>query len=79
VPPGAKIVDELAPGHYLGEVTSTAWSPMLKMPIALALVSAGRSRHGQILNATSPLANRQVAVSVRSPAFFDPEGTQLHG
>jgi len=79
VPPGAKIVDELAPGHYLGEVTSTAWSPMLKMPIALALVSAGRSRHGQILNATSPLANRQVAVSVRSPAFFDPEGTRLHG
>ncbi len=78
VPPGAKIV-ESAPGHYLGEVTSTAWSPMLQMPIALALVSAGRLRHGQILNATSPLANRHVPVTVRSPVFFDPEGTRLHG
>ncbi len=78
VPPGAKIVDA-TPGRYLGEVTSTAWSPMLQMPIALALVSAGRSRHGQILHATSPLANRQVPVSVRSPVFFDPEGTRLHG
>jgi sarcosine oxidase subunit alpha len=49
------------------------------MPIALALVSAGRLRYGQILNATSPLANRQVPVSVRTPLFFDPEGTRLHG
>jgi sarcosine oxidase subunit alpha len=79
VPPGAKIVAGPAHGHYLGEVTSTTWSPMLQTPIALALVSAGRSRHGQTLVATSPLAQRDVAVVVRSPAFFDPEGTRLHG
>jgi len=79
VPPGAKIIAESVPGHYLGEVTSTTWSPMLQMPIALALVSAGRSRHGQTLVATSPLAKRDVSVVVRSPLFFDPEGARLHG
>jgi sarcosine oxidase subunit alpha len=78
LPPGAKIVDRPSAGQYLGEVTSTTWSPMLKMPIALALVSAGRSRHGQTLVATSPLATRDVSVVVRSPLFFDPEGTRLH-
>ena len=78
IPPGAKIVDS-TPGRYQGEVTSTTWSPVLQMPIALALVSAGRSRHGQALDATSPLAGRRVAVIVRSPVFVDPEGTRLHG
>jgi sarcosine oxidase subunit alpha len=52
---------------------------MLQMPIALALVSAGRSRQGQTLVATSPLARRDVEVVVRSPVFFDAEGSRLHG
>ncbi|MCC7047427.1 MAG: sarcosine oxidase subunit alpha family protein [Alphaproteobacteria bacterium] len=78
LPHGAKIVDD-EPDRYLGELTSTAWSPMLRMPIALALVSAGRDRHGQRLYATSPLAGRIVPVRVRDPHFFDPEGKRLHG
>ena len=79
LPPGAKIVAASAADHYLGEITSTTWSPMLKMPIALALLSGGRSRHGQVLTATSPLGKRDVSVVVGSPLFFDPEGTRLHG
>ena len=79
IPQGAKVVTASADGHYLGEVTSTTWSTVLRIPIALALVSAGRSRHGQTLVATSPLARRDVSVVVRSPLFFDPEGARLHG
>lgn len=77
LPQGAKIIDD-TPDRYLGELTSTTWSPMLRMPIALALVSGGRARHGQQLFAASPLAGRTVPVVVRSPHFFDPEGTRLH-
>ena len=77
VPPGAKLVDGKA-DRYLGEITSTAWSPVLRLPIALGLLSGGRSRHGEQLFATSPLAGRHVPVIVGGPTFVDPEGTRLH-
>jgi sarcosine oxidase, subunit alpha len=77
IPQGAKIVGDLA-NRYVGELTSTAWSPTLGMPIGLGLVSAGRSRHGERLLAVSPLAGQAVRVIVRSPTFFDPEGERLH-
>ena len=78
LPQGAKIVDEI-PGRYIGEITSTSWSPMLGMPIALALVAGGRARHGHRLTATSPLAGRNAAVVLRSPVFVDPNGERLRG
>jgi len=77
IPPGAKIVADAA-DHYVGEVTSTTWSPTLDMPIALGLVAAGRSRHGKRMLAVSPLAGQAVPVVLRSPMFFDPDGTRLH-
>ncbi|HYC14138.1 MAG TPA: glycine cleavage T C-terminal barrel domain-containing protein, partial [Stellaceae bacterium] len=77
VPPGAKLVDGKS-DRYLGEITSTAWSPVLHLPIALGLLSGGRSRHGERLYATSPLAGRHVPVVVGSPTFVDPEGARLH-
>jgi glycine cleavage system aminomethyltransferase T len=77
IPPGAKIVGEVT-NRYLGEVTSTTWSPSLGMPIALGLVGAGRSRHGKHLMAVSPLAGQKVSVVVRAPIFFDPDGARLH-
>ena len=77
VPPGAKLVDGKS-DRYLGEITSTAWSPVLRLPIALGLLSGGRSRHGERLYATSPLAGRHVPVIVGSSTFVDPEGKRLH-
>ena len=78
LPQGAKVVDDV-PGRYIGEITSTTWSPMLDMPIALGLVARGRARHGHRLMATSPLAGRNVPVVVQSPAFVDPHGERLRG
>ncbi len=77
IPQGAKIVADRA-DRYVGELTSTAWSPTLGMPIGLGLVSAGRSRHAQRLLAVSPLAGKHVPVIVRSQVVFDPEGKRLH-
>ena len=81
LPPGAKIVsdpDRRVPNPCLGELTSTTWSPMLSAPIGLALLSAGRARHGERLFAVSPLMGQQVEVEIRSPSFFDPDGERLH-
>jgi glycine cleavage system aminomethyltransferase T len=81
LPPGAKIVSDPgrpAPNPCLGELTSTTVSPMLGMPIGLALLSAGRARHRERLFAVSPLMGRQVEIEIRSPVFFDPDGERLH-
>jgi heterotetrameric sarcosine oxidase alpha subunit len=77
IPQGAKIVASGA-DRYIGEVTSTTWSPSLGMPIGLGLVAAGRSRHGKHLLAVSPLAGQTVPVVPRNPIFFDPDGARLH-
>jgi glycine cleavage system aminomethyltransferase T len=77
IPQGAKIVGDTA-DRYIGELTSTTWSPSLGIPIGLGLVAAGRSRHGQCLLAVSPLAGQEVPVVVRNPTFFDPDGARLH-
>ena len=82
LPPGGKIVENPgrpAPNPCLGELTSTTWSPILDMPVGLALVSGGRARHGERLFAVSPLMEQSVQVEIRSPVFFDPEGERLRG
>jgi sarcosine oxidase subunit alpha len=80
IPRGAKLVADphkAPPNPMLGHVTSWCYSPHADGWIALALVSAGRSRHGQTLWATSPLAGASVAVTVGPPVFVDPAGERL--
>jgi sarcosine oxidase subunit alpha len=82
IPPGAQIVaDPTAPPPMasLGRVTSTAWSPALGCPIALALVAGGSERRGETLWAVSPLTGERAEASVTSSVFFDPEGERLRG
>lgn len=66
-------------GHGLGHVTATTFSPPLGHYIALALVSGGKARESETLDACYPLDGDVVAVQVTSPHFFDPEGERLHG
>jgi sarcosine oxidase, subunit alpha len=63
----------------LGHVTSWCWSPNLAAWIALAIVAAGRARHGETLWAVSPLADARVRVNVGPPCFIDPGGERLRG
>jgi sarcosine oxidase, subunit alpha len=75
---GAQIV-ESPPGlnnsRALGHVTSAYWSETLQRPIALAVISAGRTRMGKTLYVL--LDNGPVAVTVTSPVFFDPDNRRL--
>src|SRR6185437_7348372 len=80
IPRGAKIVahpDHALPNPILGHVTSWCFSPHVGRSIALALVSGGRSRHGETLWAVSPLAGAKVQVTLGPPTFIDPNGERL--
>ena len=78
---GAQITASASPSlptQSLGHVTSTAFSPMLGHPVALALVAGGLKRRGETLYAAFPLDGGVVPVEVVDPVFVDPEGRRLH-
>jgi sarcosine oxidase subunit alpha len=67
------------PNPIIGHVTSWCFSPHVDASIALALLSAGRSRHGETLSVVAPLANEQAHVTVGPPVFVDADGSRLRG
>ncbi|MDE2262911.1 MAG: sarcosine oxidase subunit alpha family protein [Gammaproteobacteria bacterium] len=77
---GAQVVptrQRAAPEAAIGHVTSSYYSPSLGRSIALALVSAGRSRMGETLYVALP--DGDIPVQVASPVFYDPQGSRLNG
>jgi len=77
---GAQIVadpHQAIPMKMLGHVTSAYWSAVLDRPIALALVSGGRSRLGETLHV--PMPDRIIPVKIVDPVFYDPDGARLDG
>jgi sarcosine oxidase, subunit alpha len=73
---GAQLIEHLG-GPMLGHVTSAYWSETLHRPIALALLSAGRSRMGDALYV--PISDRTIAVRVTDPLCYDKLGKCLDG
>jgi sarcosine oxidase, subunit alpha len=73
---GAQITP-MGESRSIGHVTSAYWSEAMQRPIALALVSGGRARIGQLLHV--PMADRTLAVRVTEPVFYDRQGERLHG
>jgi sarcosine oxidase subunit alpha len=69
------------PLTVIGHVTSSYQSATLEHPIALAMLSAGRSRMGETLYVPTRRGIRgtiaPIAVQVVSPVFYDPEGARL--
>ncbi len=76
LPEGTQLVEQPGgdpPIHKLGYVTSSYHSACLGHPIALALVSAGRARKGEIVYAALR-SGRYVRVRIVSSVFYDPKG-----
>lgn len=63
----------------VGHITATTYSPTLEKFIALALLSGGRTRHGEAMTARFPLRADRHAVEVVHPVFLDPDGSRMHG
>ena len=79
LPEGAQIVDEPGqpPVAMRGHVTSSYFSATLHRSIALAMLSNGRGRMGEIVHC--PRADGgALAAQVVSPVFYDPKGERHH-
>ena len=77
---GAQLIVEPSPQPPVathGHVTSSYDSPALGQPFALAMLTAGRSRHGEQLYAYH--LGQTVAVRVTDPVLYDREGTRRDG
>ena len=80
LPEGAQLVAELGgtpPVPMIGHVTSSYFGARIGRSFALALVEAGRSRHGEPVWA--PLPDRIIAARICPPAFYDPAGHRRDG
>ena len=76
LPEGAQLVEQPdgePPVHKLGHVTSSYYSDCLGHPIALALVSGGRDRKGDVIYAALR-DGRYARVRIVSPVFYDAKG-----
>jgi len=73
---GAHIADQAPPCKAQGHVTSSAFSPALQQPIALAMLEGG-ARTGKKLIAWN--MGKPVDVRVVSLPFYDARGERLHG
>ncbi len=60
-----------------GYVTSMAYSPELGTWIALAMLSNGPSRHGEVVKVADPIRGTELLAEVCAPHFVDPEGARL--
>jgi sarcosine oxidase subunit alpha len=73
LPQGAEAVAK----NDQGFITSAAYSPSLAHWIALALLSNGPSRLGEIIRVYDPVRNGDSLAEIVHPVFIDPEGTRL--
>ncbi|HET8610689.1 MAG TPA: glycine cleavage T C-terminal barrel domain-containing protein, partial [Burkholderiales bacterium] len=79
LPEGGQVIAgdvQKRPVPTLGHVTSSYHSAHLGRSIALALVKSGRSCIGETVYVS--LEHRNVAATVASSVFFDPDGTRQH-
>ena len=81
LPEGAQLVDDPTqpiPMRMVGHVTSSYRSAALGRTFALALIRAGRERHGETVHA--PLADgRTIAATIVDSVVFDPENLRRDG
>ena len=62
--------------HDEGWMTSVAYSPTLGHSIGLGFIKRGHERIGDHVIAADPLRNKTTEVEIKSPHFYDPEGTR---
>jgi len=74
IPAGAAAIAANDHGH----ITSAAYSATLGHWIALALLSGGATRTGEIFRAVNLLQNTETEVEIVPRIFHDTEGSALH-
>ena len=79
LPIGDHVVATAPDGTVVSEgyVTSTAFSPYLRHPVALGMVRGGVARKGETVRVGSGAARR--TATIVDPTFYDREGERLRG
>jgi sarcosine oxidase subunit alpha len=77
LPVGAHLTPHAPPAPIEGYVTSSAFSPVLGYPVALAMVKRGGQRVGE--HVTVYHLGRPMAAEVVKTPFFDVAGDRLNG
>jgi sarcosine oxidase subunit alpha len=77
LPVGAHLTVHAPPSPIEGYVTSSAFSPVLGYPVALAMVKRGGQRLGEHMTAYH--LGRPIAAEVVKTPFFDAAGDRLNG
>ncbi|AMO23649.1 sarcosine oxidase subunit alpha family protein [Ramlibacter solisilvae] len=77
LPVGAHIVPHRPPSPIEGFVTSSGFSPALRHPVALAMLTRGTQRIGERLRIYH--LDTEIEAEVVKTPFFDPAGERLHG
>ena len=77
LPAGAHVIEEGGDPRSIGTVTSSCLSPTLGSSIAMALISGGRERIGQVVTVWSE--GQMWRATVAGLPFVDPQGERLHG
>ena len=77
LPVGAQIAQAPPPTRSEGHITSSAMSPELGRPVALAMLLRGASRTGERVGVHH--IGRIIPADVVTAPFIDPEGRRLHG
>jgi sarcosine oxidase subunit alpha len=71
----AKAVRENGQGY----MTSVCYSPTLEGYLGLGFLSAGRTRHGEVIRMVDHLRGVETLAEVCDPVFFDPTGGRARG
>jgi sarcosine oxidase, subunit alpha len=77
LPVGAHIGIGPPPNEVEGFVTSSAYSPTLRQPVALGLLQRGSQRLGDRVRVFH--LGAEIAAEVVATPFFDPKGERLNG
>ena len=82
IPEGSQVLSEhLSENNTntnIGHVTSSYYSPSLKRPIALALISEGRSKVGTEVKVLGATNSKTINAQVVAPTFYDISGDRLN-
>ena len=77
LPVGAHVAPHAPPAPIDGFITSSAYSPALGHPVAMAMLKRGHQRLGERI--TLYHMGQVIEAEVVQLPFFDPQGERLHG
>jgi sarcosine oxidase subunit alpha len=69
----------MEPAKTQGWITSTVYSPALDRPVAMAMITRGTERMGEVVTIYDARLGRSFDAKIVSQVAYDPKGERIHG